>query len=79
MIGWLIRWCARTAPDTAWKPTGLKPMRPEWESYDQDKAVNGRLKALERAKAARKLADAYNRTAATRKSDVVRIETRRRR
>jgi hypothetical protein len=76
VIGWLIRWCSRTCPDAQWQPTGYSLTTEA--TYDQDKAVSGRRKALARAKAARKVADAGNRRAVKRQAPVVQIETRRR-
>jgi hypothetical protein len=69
MIGWLIRWCSRSCADTRWAPTGYTFTTDT--RYDQDKAVNGRLRALERAKAARKVADRYSRQA-----EVIRLADR---
>jgi hypothetical protein len=76
MIGWLIRWCSRTAPDPTWQPTGYALTTEA--TYDQDKAAAGRLKALARARATRKAADAGNKRVGKRTADVVRLADRRR-
>lgn len=70
MIAKLLRWW-RDRPDPCAVMQTPRPSK--WEGYDQAKAVSGRLLALERARAARKVADGY----ATRKADVVRIDSRR--
>lgn len=44
--------------DPAWKPTGVDQ---KFTGYDYDRASAARLASLDRAKAARKLADRYGR------------------
>lgn len=57
MMSWLIeKW--RNRPDPAWQ--AQTPVV-KFSGYDYDKASAARLRALDRAKAARKVADRYGR------------------
>lgn len=69
MISWLLdKWRNRPDPAAVMQTPVVK-----FSGHDQDKASAARLRALDRAKAARKLADRYGRRA-----DVVNIREGRR-